>query len=189
MGHKTRFLYIFLIPALLLVLAACGTPSTSTGSTPTVTSSLYATPTGAPPTATPTSGSTSAIIKTASVTIGGQSQMILTNSQGLTLYIRTSDTATAVCSGTCANAWPPLLFSGSGSPTSASTLSGTLSTISDTNGTQVTYQGHPLYTYAGDSAPGDVKGQGLGGVWYAATTNLTAGSSSSGATPTATSSY
>ena len=56
---------------------------------------------------------TRALIHTATATIKGTSETILTNAQGMTLYYRTSDTATSVCSGGCASAWPPLLVTGS----------------------------------------------------------------------------
>jgi predicted lipoprotein with Yx(FWY)xxD motif len=70
----------------------------------------------------------------------------------------------------------------------ASSLSGALRSLSDANGTQVTYNGHLLYTYSGDSKPGDTNGEGIGGVWFVATSNLaTQGSGGSGgAAPTAT---
>ncbi|HEY0756071.1 MAG TPA: hypothetical protein VGD98_19095 [Ktedonobacteraceae bacterium] len=179
---KHNLLKSFLLLLLVASIAtACGNASTDTGSSPT-----------AAPTATTASGSTPAAttassgsaVQTASATVSGKSVTILTDPKGMTLYYRTSDTATSVCSGGCAQAWPPLLFSGSGKPTSPSTLPGTLGVISDTNGTQVTYQGHPLYTFASDSAAGQTNGEGVGGVWFVAATDLKAASSGS-ATPTA----
>ena len=186
---KHRLLTSF-VPLLLIALlaVACGNGSTTTGnsSAPTDTPT-----TASAPTATPTTASSSgAVVQTASATVGGKSVTILTDSKGMTLYYRTSDTATSVCSGGCAQAWPPVLFSGSGTPTSSTTLPGTLSVVTDTNGAQVAYQGHPLYTFASDTAPGQITGQGKGGVWFVATTDLaTAGGGGGGAaTPTATTS-
>ena len=115
------------------------------------------------------------VVKTASATVQGKSVTLLTNAQGMTLYYRTSDTSSSVCSGSCAQEWPPLLFSGLGTPTSASSLSGALSVSANTNGAQVEYQGHPLYTYAGDNAPGQTTGEGLGNVWFVATSDLSSG--------------
>src|SRR5260221_14485361 len=117
------------------------------------------------------SASGPAQIKTATATVKGQSTTILTNSQGRTLYYRTTDTASAsTCTGGCASTWPPLLTSGS--PVAASSLPGTLNSLSDANGIQVTYNGHLLYTYSGDSKPGDTNGEGIGGGWFVATPDL-----------------
>jgi predicted lipoprotein with Yx(FWY)xxD motif len=133
------------------------------------------------------SASGPAQVKTATATVKGQSSTILTNSQGRSLYYRTTDTASAsTCTGGCASTWPPLLTSGS--PVAASSLPGTLNSLSDANGTQVTYNGHLLYTYSGDSKPGDTNGEGIGGVWFVATPNL-ATQGSGGAAPTPTSGY
>ena len=54
----------------------------------------------------------------------------------------------------------------------ASSLPGRLSSLRDANGTQVTYNSRLLYTYAGDSKPGDTNGEGIGGVWFVATPSL-----------------
>jgi predicted lipoprotein with Yx(FWY)xxD motif len=180
-----RHLLTSFVPLLLIALlaAACGNASTSTGSSPTPT---VAPTTASAPTATPTTASSSeAVVQTASATVGGKSVTILTNTKGMTLYYRTSDTATSVCSGGCAQAWPPLLSSGSGTPTSSTSLPGTLSVVNDANGAQVAYQGHVLYTFASDTAPGQTSGQGVANVWFVATTDLKA-SSGGGAAPTPT---
>jgi predicted lipoprotein with Yx(FWY)xxD motif len=114
-----------------------------------------------------------ALIKTASATVQGKSVTILTNAQGLTLYYFMSDTATtSACTGGCAHAWPALIMTGSGTPTAASTLPGTLTVVSSGNGNQVEYNGHLLYTFASDSAPGQTNGEGVGGKWFVATTDL-----------------
>jgi predicted lipoprotein with Yx(FWY)xxD motif len=179
MSLKHTILRLFVPLALVALLAAaCGTPaSTSTGSgAPTAT----ATPTTAPTTAS------NALIATASATVQGKSVTILTNAQGLTLYYRTSDTATSVCTGGCAQAWPPLLSTGSGNPSSSTALAGTLSVSNNANGAQVEYQGHPLYTYAADTAPGQINGENVQGVWFVATTDLKAASGGSAPAATAT---
>ena len=123
------------------------------------------------------------MIKTADVAVGGKSATILTDVQGMTLYYRTSDSLSSVCSAACAHAWPPLIFKGSGTPSSETQLPGVLGVSNNVNGTQVSYQGHPLYTYAADGSAGKVTGQGLGGVWFVATVDLP---STSGANPTPT---
>jgi predicted lipoprotein with Yx(FWY)xxD motif len=95
----------------------------------------------------------------------------LTDGQGRTLYLFTSDSgAMSSCSGACAGVWPAATSSAAvqaGSGASASLLS----TIAHGNGQmQATYNGHPLYYYAGDNKPGDTNGEQLnqfGGLWYA----------------------
>jgi predicted lipoprotein with Yx(FWY)xxD motif len=171
---------------VLLLLAACGsntstgsttapnaTSNTSAGSTPTSSGGRYGGGYGNSGT-TPTVSSSGSLIKTATATVNGKSETILTTAQGRTLYYRTTDMPpTTVCSGGCASAWPPLLVSGSNNPTSATSLSGKLSAQADANGTQVVYNGHPLYTFSGDTAPGQTTGEGVGGIWHVCTPSLT----------------
>jgi predicted lipoprotein with Yx(FWY)xxD motif len=95
---------------------------------------------------------------------------VLTNSAGFTLYWFAPDTSTtSKCTGSCATYWPPV----KGPGTAGSGVTGTLATITRSDGTtQVTYDGHPLYTYVGDTSPGENKGNGQnlsGGKWYEAT--------------------
>jgi len=85
----------------------------------------------------------------------------------MVLYWFVPDTSTASkCTGSCATYWPPV----TGPATAGSGVNGTLGTITRSDGTtQATYDGHPLYTYAGDTAAGQAKGNGLnasGGVWW-----------------------
>jgi predicted lipoprotein with Yx(FWY)xxD motif len=152
---------------MLMFLAACGGSGT-TGVGP------YGGNTNTNPTTVPsTSGNSSAAIQTATVTVKGQSEMVLTNTQGLTLYYFTSDSATqSACSGSCAKIWPPMLSTGSGGPTSSTSLTGTLSVQTDANGNQIEYNGHPLYTYSGDTAPHQTNGEGLFGKWFVATPTI-----------------
>src|SRR5258708_258415 len=157
----------FLLASSLLVvmlIAACG--SSTTSSNPSAGTS--ATATTAPTTSTPPSA-----IKTATATVKGQSETILTNAQGQTLYYFTPDTAAKVaCTGGCAQAWPPLLFTSSGMPLSDVPLTGVLSALGGANGSQIAYSGHPLYTYSGDTAPGQTTGEGLFGKWFVCTPSL-----------------
>ena len=113
---------------------------------------------------------------------------VLTTAQGFTVYWFAKDTATnSACSGACAAAWPPVI----GMPQAASgfKLTGKLGEIKRADGSmQATYDGHPLYLFAGDSKPGQVNGNavnGFGALWYAikigtATTASTTNSGSSG---------
>lgn len=173
----------FVAATLVVLLAACGSSTSgSGGTTPTTSAAQNTTSTtssgygggryGSGGT-TPTASSSGSLIKTATATVNGTSETILTNSQGLTLYYRTSDVPpSTVCSGGCAGAWPPLVMSGSGAPTSAASLPGKLTVVTDANGKQVEYNGHPLYTYSGDTGPGQTTGEGVGGVWHVVTPGL-----------------
>ncbi len=92
---------------------------------------------------------------------------VLTNADGLTLYWFAPDTSTSSkCFGSCATYWPPVF----GSPAAGPGVTGKLGTIKRPGGgLQATYNGHPLYTYIGDSAPGQANGNDLdlnGGFWY-----------------------
>ena len=102
-------------------------------------------------------------------------ETILTDAQGLALYIFTPDSPTKLaCSGGCAQAWPPLLSKSSGTPLADAPLPGKLSTFNNANGNQIEYNGHLLYTYIKDAAPGAITGQGVGGKWFIATPALSA---------------
>ena len=105
------------------------------------------------------------ILKTA--TIAGVT--VLTNAQGFTLYWFAPDTpARSACVGACAGYWPPVTVTGT--PSAGPGVTGKLGTIKRSDGnTQVTYNGHPLYTYVGDTAPGQAFGNNLnlnGGPWH-----------------------
>lgn len=144
----------------ILLLAACG--GGTTANTPASTS------TNTP--ATSSGGMT--VVRSATATVGGMNETVLTNTQGRTLYYFDPDTASSVaCTGLCASIWPPLLLS-AGTPQSSAQLAGTLSTRQDSLGRQVTYNGHPLYTYSGDSKPGDTNGNGIQGKWHVATPSI-----------------
>ena len=93
--------------------------------------------------------------------------LVLTDAKGLTLYWFAPDTrGKSACYGSCAAYWPPV----TGTPSAGPGVTGTLGTITRTGGTtQATYDGHPLYTYIGDSAPGQASGNNLdlnGGLWH-----------------------
>jgi predicted lipoprotein with Yx(FWY)xxD motif len=108
-----------------------------------------------------------AMVKTASA---GSLGTILVNGNGRTLYLFEADTSnTSTCQGACSVVWPPLLTAGA--PTAGgSAKSNLLGTTKRPNGVkQVTYNGHPVYMYAGDRNPGETNGQGLnqfGALWY-----------------------
>jgi predicted lipoprotein with Yx(FWY)xxD motif len=95
---------------------------------------------------------------------------ILVDGRGMTLYLFEKDTGTkSMCSGSCATFWPPATTKGAAKAGSGLDA-GKLGTTARADGaTEVTYNGHPLYYYAGDKKPGDTTGQGLdafGALWY-----------------------
>jgi predicted lipoprotein with Yx(FWY)xxD motif len=97
--------------------------------------------------------------------------MVLVDSQGMTLYDFRKDKGTeSSCYGECAGFWPPLIAKGEPQPSNGADAS-KLGTTERKDGTmQVTYAGHPLYTYALDKKPGEASGNNVdkfGGEWYA----------------------
>ena len=103
----------------------------------------------------------------------GKIGTFLVDGHGRTLYLFQKDKTTrSTCSGACATDWPPLLTSGK-AKASGSVRKALLGTTKRSDGsTQVTYKGHPLYTYSGDQKAGDTNGQGVsafGARWYAVT--------------------
>lgn len=149
---RNRWLAPAGIAAAGLIAAGCGSsasPGTSSGSVHT----------GAP-------ASTGSALRTASIS----GTTVLTNAKGFTLYWFAPDTSTkSNCNGSCATIWPPV----KGPATAGSGVTGKLTTITRSNGsTQAVYNGHPLYTYTGDSSPGQNNGNGLnasGGLWHEVT--------------------
>jgi len=112
------------------------------------------------------SGSGATLITTAS-TSGGA---VLTDGSGRAVYLWVKDTGnTSSCAGACASAWPPVTTTGTVTASGSASASD-LSTITRSDGTkQVTYNGHPLYYYAGDSGAGMASGQGsdsFGAKWW-----------------------
>lgn len=145
-----RWLVPVSLAAAALIATGCG--SSSSSSTPS---------SGGGSTSAAASGTT---LKTAK--IGGAT--VLTNAAGFTLYWFALDTSTtSKCNGQCASFWPPV----KGPATAGSGVTGTFGTIKRSDGsTQATWNGHPLYTYKGDSAAGQDNGNGKnlsGGVWHA----------------------
>jgi len=147
------------LAGLALTVSACASSSSSTATT----------------SSTPAAAGSSAAAAGSSAAAGGTTldvhtmsgQQVVTNSKGFTLYWFAPDTSTtSKCTGSCATYWPPV----KGPVTAGSGVTGTLGTITRSDGTtQATYDGHPLYTYAADTAPGQAKGNGLnvsGGLWY-----------------------
>jgi predicted lipoprotein with Yx(FWY)xxD motif len=157
------------LAAVALAVTACGSSagSAAAGSSPVTSSS---------PTAS--SAATAAGDALSTTTINGTT--VLTNSAGRTLYWFAPDTSTtSKCTGSCATYWPPV----GGPVTAGPGVTGTLGSITRPGGgIQATYDGHPLYTYAEDTAAGQAKGNEVnasGGVWHEMTASGSAAPASS----------
>ena len=153
-----------------LLLAACGgssNDSSSSGSgasasTPKTSSGAY----GAAKSTPAASSGNAAMVKTTK----GSDGTFLVDGQGRALYLWEADKGkTSTCSGACAQAWPPLTTTGAPAASGdvKSALLGT--TKRDDGSLEVTYNGHPLYYFAGDQSAGQINGQGnkgFGAEWY-----------------------
>lgn len=148
----------------MLIVAACG--SAAAGTTPTVTGAPPQAATSVPtPVATPTpsqAGPAPATGATVALQRVGSLGQILVGPDGKTLYYFLADTGpTSTCNGQCAQNWPPLTTTGT--PRAAGGVSASLlgTTKRGDGTTQVTYDGHPLYYFIADSAPGKASGEGI----------------------------
>jgi len=125
-------------------------------------------------------------------TTAGSAGAFLTNGSGRAIYLWDKDTMnTSMCSGACAQAWPPVTANGSVTAAGGVTAKD-LGTITRSDGTkQVTYDGHPLYYYVGDTGAGQATGQGsdnFGAKWWLVSptgTSITAASVTVGSSPAA----
>jgi predicted lipoprotein with Yx(FWY)xxD motif len=154
--HIGRKIFALAPATIAIAVAGCGgTGSTyNTGKTTAVAGN-------SPAVATPPSGT----IGLATNKFG----KVLVDSHGRSLYLFEKDKSTAsTCYGACASVWPPLTVSGKPSA-GAGVATAQLGTTKRTDGqTEVTYNGHPLYYYVSDTAPGQITGEGLnqfGAVW------------------------
>jgi predicted lipoprotein with Yx(FWY)xxD motif len=165
-----RLSAVLLGATLAMAMAACGgddKPTTTaaggqTGGTAATT----------PATAPATTAAAKATVKTASTSLG----TVLVDGDGKTLYMWDKDTGPAsTCTGNCAATWPALVLpSGAANPVAGPGVSQltTAPRPDDAAKLQVNWNGKPLYYYAADQAPGDVKGDGVGGTWHVVKTGL-----------------
>jgi len=148
-----------------LALAACGGSSTSSSSGAAAAPGYGGGAAGA------SNGSTAAsVVSTKTSSLG----TFLVDGQGRTLYLWDADHGPmSTCTAACAQAWPPLTTTGA-PKASGAVKSSLLGTATRADGSrEVTYAGHPLYTYAGDTRPGQVTGEGsnsFGAPWWTVTT-------------------
>jgi predicted lipoprotein with Yx(FWY)xxD motif len=158
---------VWLTAVMLLAAVGTGCSSSSTKSSPSASpSTSISASMSASATSSATSSAGAATVSVADSKLG----QILAGAGSRTLYLFLADTSsTSTCTGSCAAAWPPLVTTGAptGGPGAKAELLGTSKRPDGT--TQVTYNGHPLYYYVGDTKAGDTTGQGLnqfGAEWY-----------------------
>jgi predicted lipoprotein with Yx(FWY)xxD motif len=161
MTHQRFSATALSLTALALIVAGCGGSSMTSSTSSSQTSKAPAS----------TSGSSSGGAPTVSTASNPELGTIVVNSSGLTLYDFQKDNgAKSACYGSCAKIWPPLTTSKPPQAGEGATAS-KLGTTKRTDGTtQVTYGGHPLYTYSADTSPGETNGNGItsfGGSWHA----------------------
>jgi predicted lipoprotein with Yx(FWY)xxD motif len=163
----------------LLVLAACSGPAGAGSTSASASESAAASPSSSE------TAATTYTVKVAKTTAGDA----LVGEDGKTLYFFAKDTnGTIACTGSCASNWPPFtLDTGEKTAAGQGVMAAWLATVTRPDGTtQVTYNGHPLYYFASDTAAGDAKGNGYAGIWFIATANGNLPSASSSAKATST---
>lgn len=149
--------------AAAVLVAAC---ASGTGSSTGAAAGSSSAPAASGSAAAGGSSSGSMVITTAKASGG----TILTDGSGRAVYLWAKDSSgMSACSGACTGTWPPVTASGTVSA-SGGAKSSDLGTITRSDGTkQVTYDGHALYYYVGDSGPGMSSGQGsdqFGAKWW-----------------------
>ncbi len=154
--------------AVALTAAACSTGSGASGAAATAPATAPATAAATAPASAPVPPATGGAISAQASSLG----VILVDGTGRTVYEFANDTnGTSACTGSCATNWP-FVPAPAPLPTSLSGVTGQLGTITrQDGGVQLTIAGHPLYTFAGDSAPGQTNGEGKtldGGLWAVA---------------------
>lgn len=174
---RSRSAALAVLAAAALLLAACGndggtkakagSPTTTGGGATTTTTA--AAPTAAAPLST-----------TSNPTLGE----ILVDAKGQTVYVYDPDKDGKPCVNACASAWPPVVLEAGATLPKTGPLGPDLTTTARPDGAQqVAYKGRPVYRFAGDAKPGDIKGDGVGSIWHAV--KLSAGGGSTTATTAA----
>lgn len=166
----------------LLGAAACSSSTSAKSSAPATQGA--AAPAAGGGSSSPAPNNAASTVQTTSVPVSGTPTAVLIAPDGKTLYYFTPDTAAgkATCTGTCAQAWPPLMIA---TPAAGTGVTGALKAEMGPNGDQVTYNGHPLYEYTGDSKAGQANGQGVLGKWFVATPSVIVGGGAPSSSPTA----
>ena len=152
--------------ALAALLSGCGGTSGTTAYPTTAAAPTSAA--GSSSTSGPASTSAPAAATADLKVADSKSGQIVVDGKGMSVYYYTKDvkdSGTSACTGGCLDAWPPVLATAD-TPT-VDGVTGTVGTIATPDGKkQLAINGMPVYYYAKDLAPGDITGQGVGGVWY-----------------------
>ena len=167
------FKRVAILTASLGAVALATTACNGYGSSSAAAPAAAATTAAAPQSSATQGSSNGAAANAAAALVATASPLgqIVADGNGMTLYRFDKDTAkppTSNCSGKCATLWPPATAADSVSLNGVDkSLVGEITRADGTK--QLTLNGWPLYTYACDSKPGDINGQGVGGTWYAVT--------------------
>jgi predicted lipoprotein with Yx(FWY)xxD motif len=178
LGRSRPLVSIAVLAVLALGAGACSSSPSNSHS-------------GASGSAVPASAAADTVKVASAPTFGN----VLVNSAGMALYTYGPDrghNGMSNCSGSCAQAWPPLTVPAGTAPTRGTGVTGTLSAVKQANGTyQVTYDGLPLYTFVQDSAPDQVTGNNVAGFSVAkpASSGSSTATSSSATTSTTSGRY
>jgi predicted lipoprotein with Yx(FWY)xxD motif len=175
---KTFLTIAVLAIGVSVAAAGCGSGGDSTsgsyggsGESASSGSRSYGSANGSTTTSSSTAASGEGGAATVSVASAPELGRILVDSKGFTLYDFHKDKGTtSACYGPCAKAWPPLITEGVPQPSNGASSSMLGTTMRKDGTTQVTYAGHPLYTFVEDTKPGDAKGNdfsAFGAQWYA----------------------
>ncbi len=142
--------------------------SPTTAATPKAAGTTAPAATGSPKAASAAPAAPTTGLRVADTPLG----KVLVDNNGLTLYTFKNDPKDATksaCNGNCAGIWPPAFAPTAGAPTKSADAGGTIAIVTRDDGTKmIAYNGAPLYRYTPDTAPGETKGEGVGGNWSVA---------------------
>ena len=152
--------------AAAATVAACSSAASSTAAAPAASTPAASAPAASSPASSGATGSGGTVITTAKSSAG----TVLTSGSGRAVYLWSKDAMNmSNCTGACAATWMPVTTTGTATASGGAKASD-IGTITRSDGTkQVTYDGHPLYYYGGDSGPGSASGQGndgFGAKWW-----------------------
>jgi predicted lipoprotein with Yx(FWY)xxD motif len=167
LGRRSRAVPAIAAVSLAILLAACtGSTAESTEPATSIAASEAPASEAAPSEAAPSEAASMAAGDATVLVADSDLGEILTDADGNVIYYFANDSeGTSTCEGDCLANWPPV--PAEGSPTAGDGVTAELGTTEATDGTtMLTVNGFPAYHFAGDQAPGDTNGQGVGDVWW-----------------------
>jgi predicted lipoprotein with Yx(FWY)xxD motif len=169
MFEKTTARILIFRPAAVLAIGALLVAACSSAATPSPAPTAAATVEASATSAASATGAASGTSYTVNVTADATLGNYLTGADGKTLYVKMGDSTSApTCTGACLTNWPAFTLDTGQTVVAGTGVTGTLATFTRPEGTQVSYNGAPLYYFSGDTAAGQTNGQGVGGVWTVA---------------------